>query len=633
MSQNRRALLKAAGSLLLLPVLSRRLLASAAVSSNFRRVRPSDAAWPPPAAWQGLNTEVGGNLLRVHFPLDDLKAPPDGAVAGLLLQELRNPYWIADEPGLTQTLGWIDAWATKPSAYAVAARNARDIAAAVNFARDNNLRLVIKGRGHSYLGASNAPDSLMIWTRHMTDIQMHSAFVPQGCEGRIVPQPAVTMGAGAHWMQVYQAVTTQGGRYVQGGGCVTVGVAGLIQGGGFGSHSKRFGTAAASLLEAEVVTADGRIQIANACLNPDLFWALKGGGGGTFGVVSKLTVRTHELPEYFGGAYFKVNAPSAEAYRSLLHAFVSFYAEHLFNDHWGEQAHMGPDNVLEINMDSQGLDREQLQRVWQPFLDWVIKSPYGYSIPGPAGGVNFASLPARRQWDAQWREQHWPEVGFPTNGNPLRALLDDVLGQVIHQPVFQIDQRPGSAPSDVWYNGDAGQVGQCLWGYESLWMPAALLASDSQARLADALFAGSRHTGLSLHFNKGLAGGPPEAIAAARDTAMNPAVLNAFALAIVADGQGPAYPGIPGHEPDISKGRAAAKAIDQCVEQLRAVAGQSGSYLNETNYFEQEWQRAFWGDNYSLLSAIKQKYDPGGLFFVHNGVGSEAWSSDGFSKL
>ena len=103
---------------------------------------------------------------------------------------------------------------------------------------------------------------------------------------------------GAIWGQVYNAVTTKGGRYVQGGGCMTVGVAGLILGGGFGSFSKAYGLAGASLLEAEVVTADGDVKIANACSNPDLFWALKGGGGG-FGVVTRVTVRTHAASPIF----------------------------------------------------------------------------------------------------------------------------------------------------------------------------------------------------------------------------------------------------------------------------------------------------------------------------------------------
>src|SRR6185437_430994 len=125
------------------------------------------------------------------------------------------------------------------------------------------LRLIVKGGGHSYQGTSNAPDSVLIWTRHMIDITMHTAFILQGCEATHRPQSAVTVGAGAIWMQAYDAVTTKGGRYVQGGGCTTVGVAGLIQSDGFGSFSKHYGLAAAGLLEAEVVTADGKIRIAN----------------------------------------------------------------------------------------------------------------------------------------------------------------------------------------------------------------------------------------------------------------------------------------------------------------------------------------------------------------------------------
>ncbi len=623
---NRRAFLKTIGSAaVLLPILPRRLWAA---TTNFSRRRPSDAAWPSQAAWKQLSDAVGGNLIPVNFPLS--ASDPTASAAALSSKDLKNPYYIGDQPGLTETLGWVDAWATKPSAYAVAARNANDIAAAVNFARDNNLRLVVKGGGHSYQGTSNAPDSLLIWTRHMNDIEMHPAFVPQGCEQTMQPQPAVTLGAGTIDIQAYEAVTTKGGRYVQGGGCLTVGLAGLVQGGGFGSFSKHYGSASGNLLEAEVVTADGQIRIANACTNPDLFWALKGGGGGSFGVVSKLTVRTHDLPEFFGSASFKVKAPSDDAYRSLIREFISFYKEHLFNDHWGEQVQFSPDNTLEISMVSQGLSAEQPKQIFQPFLDWVAHSSNGCSLEGR---TPFASIPARHFWDPQWWKEHWPEAAFPRNGSILHALLDDVLVKVIPQPVLDFDPRPGPSSENAWWKGNTGECGWFIWGYESLWIPASLLESDAQARLVDALFAGSRISGLSLHLNKGLAGAPPDAIAGARDTAMNPAVLSAFALAIVADGQDPAYPGIPGHEPSVAEGREAAKRIDQCVNQLRAVTGETGAYWAESNYFEKGWQQAYWGSNYSRLAEIKKKYDPDGLFFVHNGVGSEQWTTDGFTKL
>jgi hypothetical protein len=597
---NRRTFLKASGLLGLVPMPQPDLFASA-----LRRRRPSDAEWPPKAAWKRLNDAVGGNLIPVNFPLAQCRKAPGSAECKSLFEKLRNPYYIGGQPGLTQTLGWVEAWTTRPSVYAVAARSARDIAAAVSFARENNLRLVVKGGGHSYQGTSNAPDSLLVWTRRMHDIDLHSAFVPQGCEAVAYPQPAVTMGSGTIWMQAYDAVTTKGGRYVQGGGCATVGVAGLIQSGGFGSFSKQYGLAAAALLEAEVVTADGEIRIANPCRNQDLFWALKGGGGGTFGIVSKVTLRLREIPEFFGGVFFTIKAASDDAFRHLLRRFVSFYRERLFNDHWGEQAHINPDNSLAISMVFQGMDGEQARLVWKPFLDWVARTRYAYKFEAPP---SFLSVPARNFWNVDYMKRH-------------------------HPGVFTSDPRSGASRNNVWWKGDGGQVGWFIWGFESLWLPASLLKDDSQEHLAHALFAGSRYSGIELHFNKGLAGAPPEAIAAARDTAMNPAVLTAFALAISADGQPPAYPGIPGHQPDLDMGRKSAHRIHRCMDELRAIVPSGGSYVSESNFFEKDWQNSYWGDNYSRLASVKKTYDPSGLFVVHNGVGSEGWSAGGFRKL
>ena len=114
---------------------------------------------------------------------------------------------------------------------------------------------------------------------------------------------------------------------------------------------------------------------------------------------------------------------------------------------------------------------------------------------------------------------------------------------------------------------------------------------------------------------------------------MNPAVMDAFALAIVGAGGPPGYPGLAGHEPNEEEARAGAAAASTAMAELRKVAPRAASYVWETDYFEPNWQDSFWGDNYSRLLAIKQKFDPDGLFFLHHGVGSEAWSADGFERV
>src|ERR1700683_1987739 len=391
-AMNRREFLKVSGAVSVSQLWPRSAFASPAV----RRVRPSDPSWPSKAAWKRLNEAVGGNLIQVDFPMNACVSSSQSADCKTLFANLKNPYYVGDNPGITQTLGWVDGWATKPSVYAVAARNADDIQTAVDFARDNNLRLLVKGGGHSYQGTSNAPDSLLIWTRHTHDATIQQDFIPSGCKSAHAPQRAITVGSGTIWLQAYDAVTTKAGAYVQGGGCTTVGVAGLIQSGGFGSFSKQYGMAGGGPLEAEVVTADGKVRIANACTNSDLFWSLKGGGGGTFGAVSKLTLRVRDLPEFAGGAHLTVKAASDDAYRRLIRQFVSFYREALFNDHWGEQAHVAPDNSLEINMVFHGLDTQQSQKIWGPFLDWLTQSPGDYSM---GYEPRIGSMPARHWWD------------------------------------------------------------------------------------------------------------------------------------------------------------------------------------------------------------------------------------------
>jgi FAD/FMN-containing dehydrogenase len=567
-------------------------------------VRPSDAEWPSEESWEELRRLVEGRLIKVESPLRGCREAPDSPQCNELFKGLQNPFYIGDNPALTQTSGWVGGWTSQPSVYAVAARKTADVAAAVNFARENKLRLVVKGGGHSYHGTSCSADSLLVWTRAMHAIALHDAFVGQGCEGKQRPMPAVSIEAGARWLEAYDAVTTRGGRYVQGGGCTTVGVAGLIQSGGFGSFSKNFGLAAAGLLEAEVVTADGVACIANACTNPDLFWGLKGGGGGNLGVVTRVTLRTRELPQFFGGVFGRIAAKSDTAFRALISRSMRFYAEELMNPHWGEQMQFGPGNRLEIDMVFQGLGQRQAEEVWKPFRNWLAESKNDYTVEAP---IKISAVPARLYW----------------NGAVLKTFAPDVV---------VTDDRPNAPAGNFLWAGTRGEAGQVLYAIQSAWLPAALLSEKDRPRLVEALFASSRHSGMELHFNKGLAGAPAEEIVAARDTAMNPAVLDAFALAICAANGPAAFPGIKGREPNQDAARHAAAGVAKATEELLKVAAEPGSYVSESDFFEPRWQQSYWGSNHAKLAAVKKKYDPDGLFFVHHGVGSEAWSADGFDR-
>jgi FAD/FMN-containing dehydrogenase len=330
---------------------------------------------------------------------------------------------------------------------------------------------------------------------------------------------------------------------------------------------------------------------------------LKGGGGGSYGVVTRLTLRTHELAEYFGGVFTTIRAASDAMFRRLIGQFVEFYAENLLNPHWGDIVTFQRDNNLVVRMTFQGLGRQQAQAVWQPFLGGVAASGSEFTF---TMAPRIFEIPSRHLWDPAY----------------LRAR-NAVLA----------DDRPSAPGENLFWVSSLAEAGHFLHGFESLWLPRSLLEPGRREQLVEALFAATRHWPVNLHFQKALAGASEEAIAAVQDTATNPALLDAFTLVIIAGGQQPAYPGLPGHEPDLETARRQARAIEKSADELRKVAPEAGTYGAESSFFERDWQRAYWGPNYPRLFAIKKKYDPEGLFFVHHGVGSEEWSADGFTRL
>lgn len=548
--------------------------------------------WPDPEQWQALNRSVGGRLIQPVSPLAACELDPAGGACASQLELMKNPFFHEDQAGSTQSTGWMDAWQTAVSPYAVEAETAQDVAAAVDFAREHGIRLVVKGAGHDYLGRNNAPDSLLVWTHRMRNVNVHDDFVPTGAPSGTQGVAALSVGAGTRWLEAYGAATAAG-RYVQGGGCTSVGASGgFIQGSGFGSFSKRFGTGAAGVLEFEVVTADGQVRIVNEHQESDLFWALRGGGGGTFGIVTRTTLLAHPIPTTTGTVAGTVTATDDGAYEDLVEAIVAFYPESLDDSAWGEQIRLRPDNTAEFALTFLDLDEQQATDVMNRLLDPLRAQPDRYDVD-----VTVTEIPFDKLWDASWWEENDPD--FVT-----------------------MDPRPNQPDNQFWWSGNQGEVAAYWFAYESRWVPTSMLVDrprDAVRMLVDA----SRIRNLTFQINKGLSGEAPEARERDRRTALHPSAFDAAALIIMAAAQQYAYPGIDGHEPDVATGTKDRDDVTRAMAIVRDALPGQGAYANEASYFTEDWKDEFWGENYGRLLDVKRTYDPTNLFRVHHGVGSD----------
>jgi len=173
--------------------------------------------------------------------------------------------------------------------YAINVSVPADISAGIKFAKQHNVRLVVRNTGHDYLGKSTGAGALAIWTHHLKSIK----YLPSYSGTHSWTGAAFKLGAGVQGFEAFEAANKMG-KVVVGGECSTVGITGgYTQGGGHSALNSRYGLAADQVLEWEIITADGGLRIANLKRNKELYWALSGGGGGTYGVVTSMTVKAH----------------------------------------------------------------------------------------------------------------------------------------------------------------------------------------------------------------------------------------------------------------------------------------------------------------------------------------------------
>ncbi|KAG6876325.1 hypothetical protein C0992_013354 [Termitomyces sp. T32_za158] len=239
---------------------------------------------PSAAAWDRLNSTVGGRLFDgVPFAQPCFTAGFDSpeclAVRSSYLDEVAR----TNVPGAYIQTQWetcqtaqddqclLDSANPDTREPASPPRQSEDVAAAFQFARQTQVPLVVKNTG----------------THNLKNITYDPAFVPEGCS---LPKSGVTFSAGVQWGEAY-AFAEANNITIVGGSDRSVGVAGgWLQGGGHGALSNTMGLGVDRVLQYKVVTPDGQYRIANDCQNEDLFYALRGGGGGTFGVVLEATV-------------------------------------------------------------------------------------------------------------------------------------------------------------------------------------------------------------------------------------------------------------------------------------------------------------------------------------------------------
>ncbi|KAF8419398.1 FAD/FMN-containing isoamyl alcohol oxidase MreA-like protein [Tirmania nivea] len=586
------------------------------------KCQPHLPCWPSKSDWQKFNSTVGGMLIADIRPISSAcyKGTPDynKARCDEVTKKFDDSFWRSNQPGAVQHTTWesyppLEETCYLPSLisnktqgqckqgsvpqYAVRPRNAKDISAAVKFAAKHKIPVVIKNTGHDFLGRASRRNALMVWTHFMRDISFKNRYgrwKPAGCKGDKYKENGLLVKAGAGVMvfELAKAVSKKG-RTVAAGAASTVGVVGgFIQGGGHSALGVWKGLASDNVVEFEVVLADGSIVKASACTNPDLFWALRGGGGSTYGVVTSAVLRTHENVSYVQYA-INVTIP-------ILPNETPGTANNTF---W-EVVNMWHSMAIEVNkLGGSGY--------------YFLVTNYPVPEPKMTAHIFAASLLFFGQKDTK-------KVGKLLK--PLHDWLYKTVGTLESglvswqiSPAAPATDYLGTLPTTVGGQGETGISGSRLLSRELLSTPSGVKKSTDALRDIDYLGGFI----LGLYVTPG-----PKPVDSAAHSAWRKAVTHI----VVAIGWQPG---------DSFERQVEIKNLmtNFMVPRLKSLdfdtkTGKQtmGAYVNEADKEELNWQDSFWGEKYGRLKKIKTKYDPHGVFWCRPCVGSEDWDLDGICK-
>jgi hypothetical protein len=407
------------------------LSASALATRSSRKCKavPHSPDWPPASVWDALNKTISGNLIA-PVPPGAVCHPDqpnyDNATCGIVASLWKSSWaFHADNPVSLAENNWSNDTCLPDAqypcsragypVYVVNASKPEHVQAGVNFARRNNIRLVIKGTGHDYRGRSIAPYSLSIWTRNLRGLSYHQNYRTCGYHSSLDPNayegPAITVSAGENLGAAF-ALANQHGSMILVGSAETVGVGGFLTGGGQSLISLQRGIGADAVLEVSIVLPSGELVTANACQNPDVFWAVRGGGGSTFGVVLGFIIKAFpsipvtgldfgfQSPTVNEGKFWEAMKYMATQFPMLCNSEVTMYASLIPGDGTHSSVFQGTfhglnqsvaqtaaimDSLVEHFNTSYGSDLQSQAteiQAWDSFYDWWISHPDNTSTEG-----------------------------------------------------------------------------------------------------------------------------------------------------------------------------------------------------------------------------------------------------------